>query len=117
MSRAQCEFLYSPPLDLEPLAREIGLAEVLLTPRSELISHTIREARFREDHGLSVLGILRKGQPLNENLLDTRLEFGDSLLVGGGVAALPAGWIAWLGLVPIGLLGLLFVRRAAHRRP
>jgi di/tricarboxylate transporter len=68
----------------EPLAREIGLAEVLLTPRSELISHTIREARFREDHGLSVLGILRKGQPLNDDLLNTRLEFGDSLLVGGG---------------------------------
>ncbi len=26
-----------------------------------------------------------------------------SLLVGGGVAALPTGWIPWLGLVPIGL--------------
>jgi di/tricarboxylate transporter len=66
------------------VAREIGLAEVLLTPRSELIGHTIREARFREDQGLSVLGILRKGEPLSEDLLNIRLEFGDSLLVGGG---------------------------------
>lgn len=66
------------------VAREIGLAEVLLTPRSQLIGHTIREARFREDRGLSVLGILRRGEPLHEELLDTRVEFGDSLLVGGG---------------------------------
>lgn len=66
------------------VAREIGLAEVLLTPRSQFIGHTIKEARFREDHGLSVLGILRRGKPLREDLLNTRLEFGDCLLVSGG---------------------------------
>ncbi len=66
-------------------ARELGLVEVLLPPRSRLVGKTIREARFREDHGLSVLGVLRRGQPLQEaDLLDTRLDFGDSLLVGGG---------------------------------
>ena len=66
------------------VARELGLAEVLLTPRSELIGHTIKEARFRERNGLSVLAILRKGQPSPTDFLNTRLEFGDSLLVGGG---------------------------------
>jgi di/tricarboxylate transporter len=67
------------------VAHELGVVEVLLPPRSQLIGHTIREARFREDYGLSVLGVLRKGQPLQEEqLLDTRLDFGDSLLVGGG---------------------------------
>jgi len=66
------------------IARELGLAEVLLPPRSELNGHTIREARFREDHGLSVLGILRKGEPMREGLLDSCLEFGDTLLVAGG---------------------------------
>lgn len=66
------------------LTREIGVAEVLLTPRSQLIGHSIKEARFREDHGLSVVGILRRGQPLHQELLNTRLEFGDSLLVSGG---------------------------------
>ena len=69
---------------LATVKEEVGLAEVLLAPRSELNGHTIREVRFREDYGLSVLGILRKGRPLREDLLDTRLEFGDSLLVGGG---------------------------------
>jgi di/tricarboxylate transporter len=66
------------------LAVELGLAEVLLTPRSELIGHSIAEGRFRERFGLSVLGVLRRGQPLEGELLGERLAFGDSLLIGGG---------------------------------
>ena len=66
------------------VARQLGLAEVLLTPRSELIGRTLSDVRFRERHGLSVLGILRMGRPLKEDLINTRLDFGDSLLVGGG---------------------------------
>jgi di/tricarboxylate transporter len=66
------------------LAGAVGMAEVLLAPRSQLNGHTIRELRFREDYGLSVMGILRNGKPLRDDLLDTRLEFGDSLLLGGG---------------------------------
>ncbi|EXI81588.1 MAG: Na(+)/dicarboxylate symporter [Candidatus Accumulibacter appositus] len=66
------------------LAQELGLAEVLLTPRSRLVGRTIKEARFRERYGLSVLGILRLGQPIKGDFLATRLDFGDSLLVGGG---------------------------------
>ncbi len=75
------------PLDYgrrEDLTGEVGVAEVLVAPRSQIVGHTIREARFREDQGLSVLGILRKGEPVTEDLLGTRLEFGDSLLVAGG---------------------------------
>ncbi|MCB1967325.1 MAG: SLC13 family permease, partial [Candidatus Accumulibacter sp.] len=66
------------------IARELGLAEVLLTPRSQLVGQTIREAHFRERFGLSVLGILRMGKPMKGDFLATRLDFGDSLLVGGG---------------------------------
>ncbi len=65
-------------------AQELGLAEVLLTQRSKLNDHTIKEARFRERYGLSVLAVLRKGQPLEGDFINTRLEFGDSLLIGGG---------------------------------
>ncbi len=66
------------------VAQELGLAEVLLTPRSELIGRTLGDAQFRERHGLTVLGVLRKGEPLRENLTQTPLAFGDSLLMGGG---------------------------------
>jgi di/tricarboxylate transporter len=64
--------------------QELGLAEVLLSPRSKLIGSTLGEIRFRERYGLTVLGILRLGQPIKDNLINIVLAFGDSLLVGGG---------------------------------
>jgi len=66
------------------IAQELGLAEVLLTPRSQLVGQTIKEAHFRERYGLSVLAIQRMGKPMQGNFLATRLDFGDSLLIGGG---------------------------------
>jgi len=65
-------------------AQEVGLVEVLLAPRSALIGKTLSAARFRERYGLTVLGILRDGQPLKGNLVETVLGFGDSILMGGG---------------------------------
>ena len=65
-------------------AQELGLVEVLLAPRSELIGKTLSESRFRERYGLSVLAVLRQGEPLQKELLETPLAFGDSLLMGGG---------------------------------
>ena len=66
------------------VAQELGLVEVLLSPRSRLIGSTLSETHFRERYGLSVLGILRLGKPLKEDLVEVPLAFGDSLLLGGG---------------------------------
>ena len=65
-------------------AQELGLVEVLLAPRSELVGKTLSEARFRERYGLSVLAVLRQGEPLKKELVETPFAFGDSLLMGGG---------------------------------
>ena len=65
-------------------AQDLGIAEVLLTPRSTLIGRTLSKIRFRERYGLTVLGILRNGKPLEGNLVQTELLFGDAVLVGGG---------------------------------
>ena len=77
------------PLPLEEkqvksLLRELGVAEVMLTPQSWLNGQTLRDARFRSTYGLSVIAVWRKGEGLGEALADTKLEFGDTLLVGGG---------------------------------
>ena len=64
-------------------AQELGMAEVLLTPRSTLIGRTLSKNRFRQRYGLTVLGILRNGTPLKGNLVQTKLLFGDAVLVGG----------------------------------
>ena len=64
-------------------AQELGVAEVLLTPRSTLIGRTLSKTRFRQRYGVTVLGILRNGTPLKGNLVQTKLLFGDAMLVGG----------------------------------
>lgn len=63
--------------------RQIGIAEVLLTPRSSVIGKTLEEARFSSSYNLTVLNIQRSdGQVLN-NEHKIPLNFGDTLLVQG----------------------------------
>ena len=65
------------------LVKELGLVEVLLPSDSELIGQTLRQAAFRSHHGLSVLGIRRRGRPLPGHLVEEKLALGDVLLVAG----------------------------------
>ena len=68
----------------ELLSREIGIAEILVTPRSALIGQTIAQASFAEKYNVQVLGISRRGQPLEDvPLTSIELTFGDALLVRG----------------------------------
>lgn len=67
----------------QELRLELGIAEVMLPPESELIGNTLRQAAFRSHYGLSVLGIWRGDHPLPGNLAGEKLAFGDILLVAG----------------------------------
>ncbi len=78
------EYLEWGEVEEQMAAQELGLVEVLLAPRSELIGKTLGKARFRERYGLNVLGVLRKGAPVEGDLAKVSLAFGDSLLMGGG---------------------------------
>ncbi len=65
------------------LNREVGVAEVLLPPRSNLAGKTLPQLSFGSIYKLTVLGINR---PRNNHKLDlktTPLQFGDTLLVQG----------------------------------
>jgi di/tricarboxylate transporter len=62
---------------------EIGLAEILLPPRSTLVGKTIVQARIGTLLNLTVLGIHRPGADTNLDLKTTPLRFGDTLLVQG----------------------------------
>ncbi len=63
------------------LSQEIGVAEVILTPRSDNAGRTVADARIAETFDVQVL-TLRRGDKLLPRK-ETRLEFGDSLLVRG----------------------------------
>jgi len=72
------------PVDHQSLVNhEIGLAEVLLPPRSALVGKTIVAARFGTLYNLTVLGIRRPGGDDELDLKTTPLRFGDTLLVQG----------------------------------
>jgi di/tricarboxylate transporter len=64
------------------MARDIGIAEVLIPPASSLKGKTLRERRFRSRHQVEVIG-LRRADEVIEDYLDERLRPGDTLLVAG----------------------------------
>jgi di/tricarboxylate transporter len=69
--------------DDELLPGNLLFAEVLLTPRSRLIGKSLRDVRFYELYGLTVVAIKRLGEPLAADTAATPLRFGDTLLVEG----------------------------------
>lgn len=64
-------------------SEDVGLVEVVLSPRATLLGRTVRQLQFRERFGLSVLALWRRGRPHRTNLRDFTLEFGDALLLYG----------------------------------
>jgi len=69
--------------DLHLESSEMRIAEVLLTPQSELPGRTLRDANFRQYYGLTALAIYRHGQSLRDQVGETVLRVGDLLLVQG----------------------------------
>ncbi|NUU67533.1 SLC13 family permease [Enterobacteriaceae bacterium BIT-l23] len=64
-------------------ALDVGMAEVVMTPESELMGQTVRQIAFRSRYGLNVVGIKRNGEAIAGGLLDEPLQLGDTLLVVG----------------------------------
>ena len=80
----------SPGLVAELESQQVGITEVLLSPRTTLAGRTLAQLLFREHYGLSVLAVLRKGQPQRGGLREMPLQFGDALLVYGHRQSLEA---------------------------
>lgn len=63
------------------LARSIaGIAEIVIPPDSSLVGKTPRELRLRQSYGLSLLSVFRAGKALTDDLPDTPLQGGDTLI-------------------------------------
>lgn len=73
--------------DLESYS--VIVVEVMLSPRSTLIGHTLAESLFRGRYGMNVLAVWRSGQQLRKGLGSTVLRFGDALLLQGPRSQLP----------------------------
>lgn len=60
---------------------DIGMAELVLLPKSRLVGRLIRNTALRAKYHINVLGIRRRGKYLREQLADEQLMAGDVLLV------------------------------------
>jgi di/tricarboxylate transporter len=63
--------------------KEMVVVEASLTPTSEMVGKTLREVRFADTHGLTVLAIWRRGAPVVKKVDHVELRFGDVLLLQG----------------------------------
>jgi len=64
-------------------SRQVGMAELLVTPDAGVAGKSVVELRFRTEHDVTVLGLRHAGHASGNALLERRLNVGDSLLVTG----------------------------------
>ena len=62
---------------------DIGMAEIVLLPKSRLAGRLLRESGFRSKYSINVVGIRRAGEYIMDNLPDVKLRVNDVLLVQG----------------------------------
>jgi di/tricarboxylate transporter len=64
-------------------SQEVGMAEVILPPDSEMVGKSLFQLTFRKKYGLNVIGLRRGQQAFAGNLRKEKLRSGDTLLVIG----------------------------------
>lgn len=65
------------------ITSEIGIAEIMLRPRSELLGKTIREVNFASSYHVTVLAIKRHNSEIITDIKDVPLRLGDMMIVQG----------------------------------
>jgi len=73
----------TPAQAAELESQQVGVTEVLLSPRTRLAGRTLAELLFRDRYGLTVLAVWREGNAHRTGLQELPLHFGDALLVYG----------------------------------
>lgn len=71
-------------------SEDTALVEALVVPGSPLIGETLRDLKFRDRHGLQVLGLNRHGKNVLQKLSRIPLRVGDVLLIQGRKTNIPA---------------------------
>jgi di/tricarboxylate transporter len=64
-------------------SQELGMAEAIVGPDSDLVGSTVVESRLRSRLGLTVIGLRRGAVPVQGSVLHEKLRIGDTLLVVG----------------------------------
>ena len=90
-SGKKADLLSSPGLERLPLegsyftdqSQQVGMAEVILPPDSSLIGKSVVQLTFRRKYHLNLIGLRRGQRALDRELLEEKLQSGDTLLLIG----------------------------------
>jgi len=63
--------------------QDANIAEVIMTPQSNLINQSLKDINFRDKYGLTVLSIKRRNQEAKLPAVGDALHIGDAMLVYG----------------------------------
>lgn len=63
--------------------RGVRLVEMILSPQSKAVGHSLIELNFRRNHGLTIVALRRLNRSYRTNIGDLKLTLGDSLLAIG----------------------------------
>ncbi|TVR48154.1 MAG: SLC13 family permease [Puniceicoccaceae bacterium] len=81
-------------------AKDLEIAEAVVTPGSRLVSRTTGQVRLFDRHGVHLLAVARGGSRLKQRLSKIRFQAGDVLLVQGDESELAEG-LAEIGCLPL----------------
>jgi di/tricarboxylate transporter len=86
----QLALVGSRALDAEVLkSGNIGMVETVVTPRSQLINRSARQAQLATRHHMNLIAIARHGRAIRRRLNQVRFQAGDVLLLQGDTETMP----------------------------
>lgn len=72
-----------PPGQRQRTLQDIGIAEVMIAPESSSVGSSVADLDLHATFNVSALAIRHRGRSVHKNLAEQKLDFGDTVLVGG----------------------------------
>jgi len=91
-------------------SKTVDLVEVVIPPGARIVGRSALEVRLLYRHGVTLLGVSRRGKSFRDRVRKLRIEAGDILLLLGPAAQLP-DVVAWLGSLPLADRGIKVIQR------
>jgi len=99
-----------PRKERESLKGNMAILEIVVPEGARIVGRSASELRLHYRHGVTMLGISRRGTRIRERVRDARIKSGDILLLLGPEEQLRES-VEWLGGLPLAERGLEVTQR------
>ena len=88
----------------------LSLVEVVVPPEARITGRSALDVQLLYRHGMTLLGVSRRGRKFRERVRKLKIEAGDILLLLGSADQMP-DFVHWLGCLPLAERGLEVIER------